>query len=106
MRFVRAAIFVVITLAACGDSQRGPGVGGDGYMPPAPIGVPCAAGQKRVCSIEIGRDEKVVDCARGEQFCGTDGKWGACVGTGTTYKAVAPSPSKGSPASDLHTNTV
>ena len=88
MRFVRAPFvvaIVVITLAACGDSQRGPGVGGDGYQPPPPIGQPCTAGQKRECSFEIGRADTVIDCARGEQICGTDGEWSACVGTGTTF---------------------
>ena len=37
-------------------------------------GCDCTAGNKRVCGTNVG------ECAFGSQTCGSDGKWGACLG--------------------------
>lgn len=111
MRSARALAAVpmatlLLAIAACGGTDRASGIAGDGYAPsPAQEG-PCTPGQQRACSIELARTGSVVDCAKGEQLCQPDRTWTTCVANGTTFKAIAPPPGKGSPAPDLHTNSV
>jgi hypothetical protein len=91
------AAFVVTWLLAavgCGegrpraeDDPRPPSFGGT-------IVAPCTPGSSRECAIELGTRDGVVDCAKGEQTCDADGRWGGCVvgSTPQRYSRVAPDP--------------
>src|SRR5688572_10162443 len=96
---VLAALGVVVAMPGCGENKPA-GEGNPNGAAVIPGALSCGRdGDQTTCTVELGRKDGVVSCAKGTKTC-TNRVWGPCV-TGTSktsrYSVPAPPPKQGDP---------
>lgn len=95
LRYGIAPMFAVVTSAALGCSDRPQATDGTAVTTPenscagTGAGCPCEApGLTVSCGKVERRSGTYVACSDGMQTCGSDGRWGDCIGDGITTRTV------------------